>query len=236
VTEFDADLAGSYLLAISAGKGNAPLLTGVTVPYSAEFREREANQALLETLASLQPKGGEPGKMIEGELRKDNVGALTSLVDTFRRTLPKAISSQDVWPLFLLLAAGVFLADVFIRRVTVHFYWVGPALSRGWNWLRGRNVEEVKDDRLERLRNRKEALTSHLEQRRAATRFEPQAEADTTPPRDLKDVLDDASGGSSGAAAQRPAEAPPAAASQPEQDTYTERLLAAKKKARKDRG
>ena len=235
VTEFDADKAGSYLLAVNTGKGNAPLLTGVTVPYSAEFRERESNEALLTTLAGLKPKGGEPGKVIEGRLTKENVGALTSLVDTFRRTLPKAISSQDVWPLFLLLAAGVFLADVFIRRVTVHFYWVAPLLRRGWDRILGRQGEAVPDERLARLRNRKEALSSHLEQRRATTRFEPQVDADpSSQPRDLKEVLDDATGGSS-AAPQRPVAAPSSAAEGPEQDTYTERLLAAKKKAMKDR-
>lgn len=233
VGEFAADKAGSYLLAVNTGKGNAPLLTGVTVPYSAEFRERESNEALLTTLASLTPKGGQPGKVIEGELAKGNIERLTSLVDTFRRTLPKAISSQDVWPLFVLLAAGVFLADVFIRRVTVHFYWIRPLLGQLYNRLRGRQMAEVRDERLERLRNRKDALTQQLDQRRTAARFEPQVDA-AAPPRDLGDVLNDATAGSSDAP-QRPADIPPSAAAPPEQDTYTERLLAAKKKAQKDR-
>jgi hypothetical protein len=234
VAEFPADKAGSYLLAVNTGKGNAPLLTGVTVPYSAEFREREANEALLATLASLTPKGGKPGKEIEGDLAKGNIDRLTSLVDTFRRTLPKAISSQDVWPLFVLLAAGVFLADVFIRRVTVHFYWVKPALVRLYNRLRGRQVEEVRDERMLRLRNRKDALTNQMEQRRSTARFEPQVDEDATAPRELRDVLNDATGGSSNAP-QRPVDIPPSSAAPPEHDTYTERLLAAKKKAQKDR-
>jgi hypothetical protein len=55
IAEFPADNAGSYLLAINTGQANAPpLLTGVTVPYSAEFRDREANVGLLTTLASMR--------------------------------------------------------------------------------------------------------------------------------------------------------------------------------------
>src|SRR3954469_19422693 len=61
VAEFPADKAGSYLLAINTGQTNAaPLLAGITVPYSAEFRERESNQGLLTTLASTKPAGGQP--------------------------------------------------------------------------------------------------------------------------------------------------------------------------------
>ena len=71
--------------------------------------------------------------MIEGELAKGAIDRLVASVDTFRRTLAKAISSEDFWPIFLLIAAGIFLIDVFIRRVTVHFYWVLPALAYAYN-------------------------------------------------------------------------------------------------------
>jgi uncharacterized membrane protein/Mg-chelatase subunit ChlD len=127
VAEFPADRAGSYLLALNTGQNNAaPLLAGITVPYSAEFRERQSNQSLISTLASTQPSGGEAGKIIEGPLTKGAVERLVAQVDTFRRTLSKAMSSEDFWPMLLLIAAFVFLVDVFIRRVTVHFYWVMP--------------------------------------------------------------------------------------------------------------
>jgi uncharacterized membrane protein len=233
VGEFAADESGSYLLAISPGKGYAPLLTGASVPYSAEYRQRETNAALLTTLASLKPKGAkEAGKIADEELRPDNLERLTQLIDTFRRTLPKAISSKDVWPLFLLLAAAVFLADVFVRRVTVHFYWVFPALAWAYNRLLRRPQEEARDEVLERLRNRKAAVTSQIDERRAATRFEPQPEAEASPQRELGEVLADAAAGG-GAAPARPVEQPTVAASSPQEETtYTERLLAAKKKAK----
>jgi uncharacterized membrane protein len=234
VSEFPADKAGSYLLAINTGQANAaPLLTGITVPYSAEFRERQSNEVLISTLASMKPTGGEKGKIIEGELAKGAIDRLVASVDTFRRTLAKAISSEDFWPLFLLIAAGIFLIDIFIRRVTVHFYWVMPALAYAYNRVRGRQQEEVRDERLERLRNRKAAATSQIDERRAAARFEPQVEEGFSEPRDYEQVISDASGGGSAAAPPRPTSSAQESTPQTEQDTYTERLLAAKKKAKK---
>jgi hypothetical protein len=235
VAEYPADQAGSYLLAINTGQTNAPpLLTGITVPYSAEFRERESNEALMETLASVKPDGGQAGKMIEGELRKGTVDRLVASVDTFRRTLAKAISSEDFWPIFLLIAAGIFLVDVFIRRVTVHFYWVLPMLTLAYNRVLGRQSgEEVRDERLERLRNRKAAVSNQIDERRAAARFEPVAEY-VASNRDYDELLSEASAGGSEAPPPRPTSPSQAQTPQAEQETYTERLLAAKKKAKKE--
>ena len=235
VGEFAADEAGSYLLAISPGKGFAPLLTGASVPYSAEYRERETNHALLTTLAGFKPKGArESGKIASVDLQPGTVNRLTEMIDTFRRTLPKAISSKDVWPLFLLLAASVFLADIFVRRVTVHFYWVVPAIAWAYNRLLRRPQEEVRDEVLERLRSRKAAVASQIDERRAATRFEPVADEQPGPQRDLSEVMAEATAGGS-AAPQRPAETPTVAGSRAQEETtYTERLLAAKKKAKRD--
>jgi hypothetical protein len=231
VAEFPADKSGSYLLAINTGQTNsAPLLTGITVPYSAEYREREPNEGLITTLASMKPAGGEQGKVIQGELAKGAVDRLVASVDTFRRTLAKAISSEDFWPLMLLIAAGIFLADVFIRRVTVHFYWVLPALAFAYNRALGRAQEEVRDERLERLRSRKAAVASQIDERRAATRFEPIAEEGE--PRDYESVISDASGGTA-TETPRPASSSQSSVPKSEQDTYTERLLAAKRNAKK---
>ena len=233
VAEFPADKAGSYLLAINTGQKNAaPLLAGITVPYSAEFRERESNQTLITTLASTKPTGGQPGKIIEGQLAKGAIDRLVASTDTFRRTLAKAMSSRDFWPIFLLIAAGVFLADVFIRRVTVHFYWVLPTLALAYNRVLGRQPEAPPDERLARLRNRKAAISSQIDERRAAARFEPVADDNVGQPRDYEQVISDASAGGAANAPLRPVSQPQTQTPQTEQDTYTERLLAAKKKAK----
>jgi hypothetical protein len=231
IAEFPADKAGSYLLAVNTGQTNAaPLLTGVTVPYSAEFRERESNQALITTLASTHPVGGEPGKIIEGQLTKSTVDRLVAQVDTFRRTLAKAMSSEDFWPIMLLIAAIVFLVDIFIRRVTVHFYWVMPAVAYAVNRVRGIQQTEVVDERLARLRNRKAAVANQIDERRAATRFEPVVDEAAGPSRDVDQVLADASAGS--AAVAPPSTQAKTQLPQTEEETYTERLLKAKKKAK----
>jgi uncharacterized membrane protein/Mg-chelatase subunit ChlD len=233
VAEFAADKSGSYLLAINTGQTNAPpLLTGISVPYSAEYREREPNQGLLTTLASTRPAGGQPGQLVQGRLEKGAVDRLVASVDTFRRTLAKAMSSEDFWPIFLLIAALIFFLDVFIRRVTVHFYWVTPALAYAYNRVLGRQQEPARDERLERLRSRKAAISSQIDERRASARFEPVADELSAQPRDYEQVLTDASGGSAGPSAPRPAAPDQSQTPQSEQETYTERLLAAKKKAK----
>lgn len=233
VAEFPADKAGSYLLAINTGQENAaPLLTGVAVPYSAEFRQREPNQSLISTLATTKPAGGEPGQVIQGELAKGAVQRLVESVDTFRRTLAKAVSSQDYWPFFLFLAALIFLADVFIRRVTVHFYWVLPALAYAYRRARGQADQQAPDERLARLRNRKAVVANQIDERRAATRFEPVVDEGSTTPSDIDQTFAEASGGAP-PSAPRPTSQAPTGGPQTEQDTYTERLLAAKKKAKK---
>ena len=38
--------------------------TGVSVGYSDEFRERETNTPLLESIAKLTAKGGKPGELM----------------------------------------------------------------------------------------------------------------------------------------------------------------------------
>lgn len=231
IAEFPADRAGSYLLAVNTGQNNAaPLLAGVTVPYSPEFRERESNQALITSLASTQPAGGEAGKIIEGPLTKGSVDRLVSSVDTFRRTLAKAMSSRDFWPILLLIAAFVFLTDIFIRRVTVHFYWVMPVLTQAFNRLRGIQQAEVADERLARLRNRKAAVSNQLDERRAAARFEPVMDESSGETRNAEQIIADATGGSS--QTPPPPTSPQKSQSpQTEEETYTERLLKAKKRA-----
>lgn len=232
VGEFDADEAGSYFLTLNPGKGGAPILAGVNVPYSAEFRDRETNVGLIESLAAIRPKGGEAGKIIGKDISPSQVDELTQ-VDTFRHNLPKAVSRQAVWPLFLLVATYVFFGDVLVRRVTLGWEWTRPLIAWFRTNILRRTVEEVPDQRLERLRQRKAAVTGKLDERRAATRFEPQTDAAAPPP-----VLDDVLGPAAGKGTDKPSAPPPStlAPQQGEQDSYTERLLKAKQKARRDRG
>ena len=55
---------------VSPGPGMSPLLTGVNVPYSAEFLDREPNDGLLKDLAGIVPEGSEAGAVIEDKTGK----------------------------------------------------------------------------------------------------------------------------------------------------------------------
>ncbi len=98
VAEFDADQAGSYHLTIVPHPGEAPILTGVNVPYSAEFRDHDTNIGLLQNLVALSPEGGQPGVLATTDLTESNLAQLLQL-DSFRPDLPKAMSIEDIWPL-----------------------------------------------------------------------------------------------------------------------------------------
>jgi hypothetical protein len=126
VTEFPATAAGSYFLTLNPGTGYTPLLAGVNVPYSPEYRDRETNEALLLSLVRLRPKDGGEGKVIEGRLAPGTDFSDMLKTDTFRHDLAKAVSSQNVWPWVLVLGSVLFLADVFVRRVQVSFDWLRP--------------------------------------------------------------------------------------------------------------
>lgn len=234
VGEFDAEQAGSYFLTVSPNPGSAPLLSGVNVPYSAEFRDHETNRALITTLASNRPQDGDPGKVIEGELSRDAIPQLLD-VDTFRGGLPKSISSRDLWPLVLLISACLFFADVFVRRVTLTFEWVGKCRE----WIRvklfGRDATADEITRMERLRQMKTQASEQIDQQRAAVRFQPEMDdaAKGTPAPSLDQVLGGAA--TPDPDARRPAaKSPGLGAGAADEESYTARLLKAKQKSNRD--
>ncbi len=236
VGEFPADQQGSYFLNILAppaagSKDTRPqtLQAGVSVPYSAEFREQETNQALLTGLAALKPKQGKAGELIIGRMQRGQMSQLLE-TDTYRPDLAPAISAQDVWPQVMLFCACLFCADVFVRRVTIGFEWLSPLMLKIKERLGGGQVEPDDDGRLSRLRNQKAIISERLDERRSAARFEPQLEEQDA--LNLDEVLDDV-----GSAAPAPPPRPSAPSSAPseEEESYTSRLLKAKKDAWKDK-
>ena len=237
VGEFDATKAGSYLLTLTAPNPDSEdgdtrpvtIRTGVNVPYSSEFRDRETNVALLNSLAKETPQGGQPGKYIAGSLTPEGVHELLT-TDTFYHDLAKAVSSQDIWNWLVLLASCVFLGDVFVRRVAVHFYWVAPLIADVRDRLWHREQVPVVDQRLERLRSRKETIGAQIDERRASTRFEPAPDAD---------VEGDLLAGEAASATQQSTRAGSSsgvsAEAEKTEETYTERLLKVKKRIQDDR-
>ncbi len=219
VGTFPGDRAGSYFVNVIPGPGAAPLTTGVTVPYSEEFRVRETNQALIQALASTQPRGGEMGQ-ITSPLEVQPTEALIDS-NAFRGGLALARSIRDAWPWFVLAGCCLFLGDVFVRRVAINFDWIGAAFKK----IRGDTKEKnaTVTARLDALKKHKESVDDSLEKRRASVRFEPTA----VDPREDIDL----------SARPTTVTSKPASSEQPskpdEGPSYTERLLEAKRRAKK---
>ncbi len=231
VGDFESGKPGSYLISIRAGK--AMIRTGINIGYSNEFRDRETNTPLLKSIAELPAKKGEPGKLLPPlpALPADSEKAEQKLqpqlaVDPFRRDLPQAVARQDIWPWLVLTASCVFFGDVFVRRVQINLQWLLPMWVRLLDIVLRREHQLPTPQTMARLRSRKAEVDRSIESRRASARFEP----DAATPIDPNAIQ---------ATEARPA-TPAAPAAKPvdeaeAEDTYTSRLLRAKKQVWQDR-
>jgi hypothetical protein len=191
---------------------------------------------LLQRLAELPAKRGEPGKLLpplppvpDDYEQAQRVLEPHLAVDPYRRDLPLAVASQDIWPWLVLLASCVFFGDVFIRRVQVDFRWLLPIWARFAELVLGRERQEPAAETMSRLRSRKAEVDRSLESRRAAARFEPDAVVPIDP-----SVIQAAEAKPTAPGAQPKPAPTPVAEAEPE-DTYTSRLLKAKKQVWQDR-
>jgi hypothetical protein len=110
---------------------------------------------------------------------------------------------------------------VFFRRVQISLAWVPPLLGRVRDAILGREPQPAQVATIERLRSRKAEVTGRIEQLRAGARFEAPPEAATK----LEEIEEPIS-----PKAPKPA-TPSLAGEEKEDESYTERLLRAKKKA-----
>jgi hypothetical protein len=231
VGEFPSEMAGSYLVVVNPGAGKTPIRTGVNVGYSAEYRDNETNTSLLESLAKI-PAGRGP----QGEYTKEGLAeAVRSKEQTqnpFRRDLPRAITNQSIWPWLVVAAACLFWTDVFVRRVQINFTWLFAALARVRDVILRREPKVAVPETMSRLRTRKQEIGEQIESRKATARFESTDPPDTDP---TKSSLGEARLSGPGA---HPSTTPPKSLeekSETQPESYTERLLKAKKQVWRDR-
>ncbi len=225
VGTFDADSAGSYLVNIIPGPGMAPITTGASVPFSEEYRVRQANLNLLEELSRLTPAGGQPGVLAEALDQQTFQELLRH--DVYREGLPRAMSLKDVWPYCLVVAAFCLFADVFVRRVALDYAYPVKWLRRRLHPSESAQDAERKAS-LQRLRARKSEVSSEMQQVAASARFEEDQPADPQ-------LLEQAHAPPTRPEVDRAAAGPTMGPSE-RQEGYTARLLAAKRAARKRTG
>ena len=221
--------SGNYLFSLFPGEGYRRLTSGFNIPWSSEYSDRKANLALLSSLARFEPRGGESGELLDGSLTRTGLKQLLE-TNTFRPTLSAAIGIEDIWPLLLVVCSVAVFADVFVRRVAVSFEWLGNF----WRYLKSFVVSqqpETAAPSLSRLQSRKQQIEKEIEQRRAATKFQPDADdgvASTSGKQQLDNVL--------ASEIEKTPAAPPKIRRdtlKPDDETsYTSRLLDAKRKAR----
>ncbi|MEM7477345.1 MAG: glutamine amidotransferase [Planctomycetota bacterium] len=232
VGSFDAANAGSYLVSILPEAGMAPITTGASVPFSDEYRLRKTNYNALERLAVLEPDGGNAGE-IAIELDSESAEGILSgptpkeflQSDAYRGGLQKAMSLQDIWQHCLLIGAFCLFGDVFVRRVSLDylypFKWVYKQMNPGET-----SADSERKESLARLRSKKSEVSDEMQQVKASTRFEVTEAADT-------DTLEEAMSGKSQTSASAQAADRPSISQKEEDEGYTSRLLAAKKRTQK---
>ncbi len=228
VGEFPAKDAGSYFIMISPGAGQAPIRTGVNVPYSDEFREQSPNEALLDQLAGLMPRDGKPGAVIEVKIKTpipwNNCWRSTRSATTCPRR-PAARTPGNI----CCSSRVVCFSPIILPPRAGERGLGAAACGPGAGLALRRQPKPATPQYIERLRGKKAEVSGQIEQLRGAVRFEmPQAQkpADTT-------VLEEPSAPDK---PSKPAEKTSIAEPQKtEPESYTERLLQAKKKVWEDR-
>ncbi len=239
----NAESSGNYFISLGyrgADNVQGVISSGVSVPYSDEYRELRSNPTTLETLASVTD-----GKVGAWKQTPDGRVDLQRTVqdnDHFRRDpgLINPRSFAPLWPLLLWLAACLFLGDVAVRRIAIDFGAIMAGVAKEWQKITGREVA-ASSDYMDKLRSRKAEVDEQLDRSKStASRQEPAAVIvpASAPSGPISEPLLD--GGEDAILAARPAEPAvrPGMAvgpATPEKQSYTNRLLKAKQRVWEER-
>ena len=170
----NAEGSGNYFVNLGyrgPDKTQGLISTGISVPYSDEYRELRSNPTTLETLASLTD--GQIGTWKTTNDGRIDLPRTVDAADHFRRDpgLINPRSFAPLWPILLWLAACLFLGDVAVRRIAPDMDRIKLAMANEWKKLRGQDV--VKSSAfLDQLKTRKAEVGEQLDRSRFASRFE----------------------------------------------------------------
>ncbi len=220
----EATEEGSYFIgavALVPGKGPVQTVSGLTVPYSQEYAFLESNEVILQSVAS-----------ITGGLLVEPAEAQSARYSAFRHDLPPQIRARPLWPWLLFLAACLFLADVANRKIAFSL----EPIRRWRAEYRERRRRELarRDERLERLRRRKQELTAQWEQLKQPP---PASVPELEPAESIRPAASTPTTTTAPDIRSPHAETPAGQTQQEElSESYTQRLLAAKRKVWESRG
>jgi len=226
--EFDASQVGVNIINIgyrnpeTGGQGFAA--AGVSIPYSPEYKKLESDFGLLRRAAAV---GG--GQLLSGDPKKDRV---------FDSDQPATRSFQPIWEPLLLAALLLFFADVIIRRVIITRGDFAAGLAAVRKALTPRKRKGEQDQTMAALLKRKEKTFERMPKderpeqdfkkrltRAAEAGKGEKLEIDTAP------VKEEAAAAAAAAPKTKPGKTEKAAPAV-EEDSYTGRLLAAKKRVK----
>jgi uncharacterized membrane protein len=134
---FRSDQAGSYILSLNYARMDEQgqlreggVRAAVSRPYADEFRALSDNAAMLQQVAEIT--GGEV-------LSLDDPSA-----NPWRRTgLTPPVALQSIWLLLTLIAIGLFIMDVGVRRVRIDVRAMARTLSRSLRAGEARGAEQM---------------------------------------------------------------------------------------------
>jgi uncharacterized membrane protein len=237
------DASGNYFVTLGyrgADNIQGVISSGVSVPYSDEYRELRSNATTLETLSSVTD-----GQVVSWKTGADgriDIGQTVRGADHFRRDgLINPRSFGALWPLLFWLAACLFLADVAVRRIALDVGWVKQTIANEWAKLRGQEVA-VSSAYMEKLKSRKAEVDEQLERSRAAPLPEgaslvlpaaPPSGPIGEPILEGPEAAERAQAARAAREAERPTMAP--GPQEPEKESYTNRLLKAKQRVWEER-
>jgi hypothetical protein len=237
----NAEASGNYFVNLGyqgPDKVRGFISTGVSVPYSDEYRELRSNPTTLETLASVTD-----GQVVLWKLLPDgriDLERTVRGVDHFRRdaSLINPRSFAALWPILLWLAACLFLGDVAVRRVALDIDWIKHTLAEEWKKLRGTETATA-SEYMDKLRSRKAEVDEQLDRPRSAARAEtsPILFPDQPAAGPIGEPLLEGGSPQDRAHTAQKTEGPSIAAGSPEtvKQSYTDRLLKAKQRVWEER-
>lgn len=169
----DSSDPGSYVLSLRyrAPGGEGQMIEGsaqaaVTRPFADEFRSLESNLALLQQVAQVTG-----GRVLSG--------SDPAAHDLWRRDgLTMPVATTSIWLTVALIAIGLFLADVGVRRVRIEPRAIGAALQRAFGASTsstGQQIDTLKAAR-EKARRRMDDRAEDREQT-AKRRYEADPDA-----------------------------------------------------------